>query len=306
MTERPQFEESHDEAEESIPTGTSKDAGTSDEVASMSDDIAASDAGPPHLHRGRGLRQDGKEVLWRNPEFDEEISSIEHVDESETSECTGSGINAAEFTQKWAPIWKSWTRIMTPQMQKCVEEATKVEVTSEDDGRPIDAVDRDKRSLSARKVGGRRLRLARGVTVDSGAHDNVMPRRLLRGRKVRPSAASRMGVHYVCAGDTRIANEGEAELEFQSKEGHSLNWTFQIAEVNKALASVASLVDSGHKVTFDQDDRTGEDISFITNKRTGQQIKMRRDRNVWLVDAYIEDDGNGEKPNPTEDFVRRG
>ena len=56
------------------------------------------------------------------------------------------------------------------------------------------------------------------------------------------------------------------------------------------LASVSSLVDSNHRVTFDRDDKTGTDISFILDKRTGMQTKMRRERNVWDVDAMVEED----------------
>ena len=134
--------------------------------------------------------------------------------------------------------------------------------------------------------------MTRGVTVDSGAADPVMPRRMVRGRgnKIRPSAASKAGVHYVSATANRIPNEGEAEMNFETEDGQALNWTFQIAEVNKVLASVSHLVDNRHRVVFDQDEATGRDISFITNKGTGKSIKMRRDRNVWVIDAYIDED----------------
>ena len=145
--------------------------------------------------------------------------------------------------------------------------------------------------MPAKKIGKRRHRLARGVTVDSGAADNVMPRRLLRGKsRVRPSEASRAGVHYVACNNGRIANEGEADLEFLSGEGNHHKWTFQIAEVNKVLASVSSMVDAGHRVIFDKDDKTGLDISFIVNKKTGVSTKMRREKNVWVVDAWIEEE----------------
>ena len=164
--------------------------------------------------------------------------------------------------------------------------------------RDVDAMGRDGKPSKptgkppARRIGARRYRLARGVTVDSGAADNVMPRRLLRGRaKVRPSEASRAGVHYVAANDGRIRNEGEADLDFMSKEGHEHSWTFQIAEVNKVLASVSHLVDTNHRVTFEKDDKTGVDLSFIVDKHTGVSTRMRRDRNVWVVDAWIEEDG---------------
>ena len=68
----------------------------------------------------------------------------------------------------------------------------------------------------ARQVGSKRFRMARGITVDSGAVDNVMPRRLLRrGMKVHPPQASRAGVHYVAANSARIPNGGEADFIFQ-------------------------------------------------------------------------------------------
>ena len=136
------------------------------------------------------------------------------------------------------------------------------------------------------------MRMARGITVDSGAADPEMPRRMVRGRgnKIRSSKASRNGVHYVSATANRIRNEGETDLHFDTEDGKKLNWTFQIAEVNKVLASVSYLVDHKHRVVFDQDNDTGEDISFITDKASGDVIKMRRDRNVWVIDAYIEEE----------------
>ena len=131
-----------------------------------------------------------------------------------------------------------------------------------------------------------------------------MPRRLLRGKasKVRPSEASRAGVHYVACNNGRIPNEGEAEMEFTTQEGHDHRWTFQIAEVNKVLAAVSSLVDDGHKVVFDRDPVTKVDTSFIVHKSSGTHTKLRRERNVWVVDAWIEEDG---PPDTNEDFGRR-
>ena len=61
---------------------------------------------------------------------------------------------------------------------------------------------------------------------------------------------------------------------------------------------MSSLVDNRHRVVFDKDDKTGLDISFITNKVTGKSVKMRRDRNVWVIDAFVEED-------TSLDFVRQ-
>ena len=135
--------------------------------------------------------------------------------------------------------------------------------------------------------------------MDSGAHDNVIPKRMLRGRsKIRPSEASRAGIHYVAANNGRIANEGEADFAFETSEGHEWNITFQVAEVNKALASVSSLVDSNCRVTFDRDEVTKADVSYIYNKATGVSTKLRRDRNVWVLDAWIDE-------SPDAGFVRQ-
>ena len=57
--------------------------------------------------------------------------------------------------------------------------------------------------------------------------------------KVRQSEASRAGVHCVAANGARIANEGEADFEFHDKDGKRHSWVFQIADVNKVLASVS-------------------------------------------------------------------
>ena len=111
-----------------------------------------------------------------------------------------------------------------------------------------------------------------------------------RGNTIRSSKALRAGVHYASATYNRIRNEGETDLHVEVEDGKKLNWTFQIAEVNKVLASVSYLVDHNHRVVFDQDADTGEDISFITNKTNGEAIKIRRDKNVWVIDAYIEED----------------
>ena len=102
--------------------------------------------------------------------------------------------------------------------------------------------------------------------------------------------ASRAGVQYVACNNGKFPNEGEAEMTFQSREGNEHTWTFQIAEVNKVLASVAYLVDAGHRVLFDKDAKTGADMSVIVNKLTGEEVAMRRDNNVWVIDAFIEED----------------
>ena len=151
------------------------------------------------------------------------------------------------------------------------------------------------------KPGVVRMRMAEGITIDSGAADNVMPRRLVRGKfnKVRPSPGSRSGLHYLAANNARIANEGETDFQFLTGSGDRENWVFQVAEVNKVLCAVSYLVDNGYKVTFDQDPKSGRDTSHILHKQSGRIIKLNRARNVWSIEAIIEEDKES-------DFARQG
>ena len=85
------------------------------------------------------------------------------------------------------------------------------------------------------------------------------------------------------------------------KDGGRHSWTFQVANVNKVLAAVSALVDDNHRVVFDKCMKTGVDLSFILNKKTGESIRMKRDRNVWTVDTYVEAD----EESPNEVFARQ-
>ena len=77
-----------------------------------------------------------------------------------------------------------------------------------------------------------------------------------------------------------------------------------MAEVNKALASIADLVDHNCKVVFDKDELAGKDQSYIFNKTTRRIIKMTRVGNVWKFDATI-DAGHVEEDS-NAGFARRG
>ena len=81
------------------------------------------------------------------------------------------------------------------------------------------------------------------------------------------------------------------QCPFRIREGQPFSWLFQVAEVNKILASVSALVDSRHRVTFENDEDTGVDCSFLTHKTTGESIRTRRDNNVWVIDAYVDEEG---------------
>ena len=69
--------------------------------------------------------------------------------------------------------------------------------------------------LELMTVGSGRIKLRRGITMDSGAARNVMPRKMVRDQsRIRPSEGSRRGAHYVAANNGRIPNEGEFDFVF--------------------------------------------------------------------------------------------
>ena len=84
-----------------------------------------------------------------------------------------------------------------------------------------------------------KMRLKRGITMDTGARHNVMPRRMAGKRAVKQSTGSKRGMHYVAAGNERIPSKGEINFDFESLEDHKESFVFQIAAVNKALGSLA-------------------------------------------------------------------
>ena len=128
-------------------------------------------------------------------------------------------------------------------------------------------------------------KLSRGITVDSGAADSVFPAKWIRRTLVRPSAGSKSGLHYVAASGNRLANLGEFMLNFVCRDGTKAGITFQVADVNKPLASVSHLTDEGYRVVFDK--FNGKDISFIQHKATKQIIKLQRERGVYLIDTFL-------------------
>ena len=148
-----------------------------------------------------------------------------------------------------------------------------------------------------------KLRLKRGITMDSGAGNSVMPRRMvIKKDEIRESEGSKNGIHYVAANNGRIPNEGEYDLKFNTVEGHEQWLTFQIAEVNKALCSISSLVDEGYKIVFDKNTKTDQDTSYMIHKETCVITRFRRARNVWVLDAFVDVENN----DISQGFRRRG
>ena len=139
---------------------------------------------------------------------------------------------------------------------------------------------------------GKWLRIKNGMTMDSGASVFVMPSSWLDMFELRESAGSRRGQLYVAAAKDGkpIRNEEEKVIKFYTKpslKAARRKLTFQVAAVNKMLASVAGFCDANNEVIFRK--RNG----IIRELTTGEITPFRRHGNIYVLDAYI--------PNP--DYV---
>ena len=140
-------------------------------------------------------------------------------------------------------------------------------------------------------------KLPRGFTINSGAAEHVIPLGWVNCVQRQESAGSKKGVHYVAATGEIIPNMGQQRVPFWTTDGVGTSWLFQVARINKPLVSVTKLNLEGWKVVFDLDD------SYLQHKKTGKVIALRRERGVFVVDAYLEKDPQSK---PEQVFRRQG
>ena len=132
------------------------------------------------------------------------------------------------------------------------------------------------------------FRIRRGLTVDSGPADSVYPRSWIRAALIMISKGFREGLHYIAASGTRIPNQGEFNLKFWTKEGVSASLIFQVADINKPLMSVSHATDNDYCVVFNKHE--GVDVSYILHKPTDTVMRLRRERGIFLLDAWTEEE----------------
>ena len=145
----------------------------------------------------------------------------------------------------------------------------------ENEDEPLSLAEKLRKKLSSM------VKIRKGLTVDSGAADHVMPIGWLIMFIALKSIGSIRGVHYVAADGTRIANVGQQLIRFMTIDCTWAEIMFQLAAIHKPLVSVSKLNESGHRVIFD------EDKSYILPKKTKEVIHMRKERGVFVIDAYV-------------------
>ena len=203
-------------------------------------------------------------------------------------ESRGTGCRAGQHEEAVPAFTKSSdSMLLLPTKVSIPTKSTKMQRIEDDIATPLMPVDieRSGKKTKNKESTKSKMRLRRGITMDSGAHHNVIPKRMVGNRRIRPSPGSKRGMNYIVAGGEKIKN-----FDFESVEGHKSDMVFQVAEVNKALGSVAYVVDRAYRVVYDKNMETGEDLSYMIHKPTKTTYRFRRDRNVWILDAIVDID----------------
>ena len=148
---------------------------------------------------------------------------------------------------------------------------------------PLERSPPEKRAAPHLNSFGQSDRLTMGV--DSGAAVTVIPRWSCGAYPV--VKGDRAGVTYRTATNQAVKDEGLRELIGRPNgQGEVMGIRARVADVHKALLSVAEVVDKGFRVVFDTD-QDGRDTSHMVRKSTGQRVEFRRRNKVYEIDWDI-------------------
>ena len=124
------------------------------------------------------------------------------------------------------------------------------------------------------------------AVVDSGAEANALPSGMASWLPLKPSVASRAGKVFRGAGGDPIPAEGERVTIGKTAEGQARKVTWEVCPVKRPLLSVAKITKAGNMVHMTEQE------AYIKHLRSGQITKLRRERNVWMMDMWIRKPAN--------------
>ena len=94
------------------------------------------------------------------------------------------------------------------------------------------------------------------MTFDSKCSVVVMPSQWLRHLVLEPSEGSKRGQNFIAACTHSVKNEGQRTVRFRTTDGSRQQMVFQVAAMNKMLASIAGICDNEISVLFRSDGGT--------------------------------------------------
>ena len=130
------------------------------------------------------------------------------------------------------------------------------------------------------------------TVVDSGAVDSVAPTTMAPTVEIQSSPGCRRGQYYLSASGDRLANLGQQRLNVTTDEGEGRSVTFQVAEVNRPLTSVAKICDQGNRVVF------GAQGGYILNVKTGKMTQFQRESGVYTLNLWLKAGGTSSFGRP--------
>ena len=148
-------------------------------------------------------------------------------------------------------------------------------------------------SLGWKETEGRYTRV-RSV-MDSGAAETVAPPTMAPTVRIRPSAGSMRGQHYVSASKQRLPNLGQQTISAVTSEYNRAAMTFQIADVSRPLTSVGEVCDRGNFVLF------GPKGGYILPLEGGSRTCFERTGGIYELGLWLDDCAD-----LSSDFPRQG
>ena len=122
--------------------------------------------------------------------------------------------------------------------------------------------------------------------MDSGAGVSVAPPGMCPAYPIEESAGSRRGQEFISASEDTIPNLGEQKLDVVLDSNRETAIKYQIADVSRALNSVAEICDSGHR-DYGHQVVFGRKGGTIINLETGAATHFARESNVYCLDYWV-------------------
>ena len=117
--------------------------------------------------------------------------------------------------------------------------------------------------------------------LDSGACETVFKPEAAQAFELQETEASKNGLHFSAANGTEIKNYGKRDIKGFTGDWCPIEQSVQIAEVRRNLASAIKIVKAGNRIVLD------DEGSFIEDKKTGRQIKIKMGEGEFEFDIWV-------------------
>ena len=107
--------------------------------------------------------------------------------------------------------------------------------------------------------------------------DTVGPKGIGSGCPIQQTEASRRGMFYRAASDTKVAIHGKKAVKGYTKKGSEIGMDIQIADVKQTWRSVRRLREAGNRVVFDNGG------SYVENRHTGEKAVLVQEEGSYVL-----------------------